>query len=121
MHDSHISLDRRPGKLFEADSLPGKIIRIESIEELSHKHGNSLEISELVQSAERLYKELEEKFGIQLDDARVNIARFVSIPLPENISETEKESVNTNISHINDFLNGKKLGPGPVTAIPPFE
>ncbi len=244
LRESHISKTKRPGKLFEAASLPNKIIRSEGVDELSHKHGDRIETSELVEDARRLYRELQDEYTInapvkfytgndidnnqvvysvvdkiegkhfdkvqisdefvskaeglyasvsryfldkQNDDglhlwdicgqsqyvygrrsgeqedriflidtdiwlskskaglylcvewltrhmtgveghlkvkfieARDNIAQFVSLPLPENLSDFERENIGVNIDHINDFLNGKKLGPSPKTAIPPFE
>ncbi len=64
LKDSDISKHHKRGKFFESDKLPNKIIRAEDFEELFDKHGSKIEISELVEIAKRLYKELEEKYGI---------------------------------------------------------
>lgn len=63
--DSHISeMHMEYHKFFELKNEPNKIIRVESSDELKTKHNNKLEIAELVEIASRLYKELEEKYGI---------------------------------------------------------
>jgi hypothetical protein len=71
--DSRISQKKRPGKLFESENLHNKIIRVEQADELLHKHNNRLELTELVQEAENLFGELENKYGVNIpfDDYRI--------------------------------------------------
>ncbi len=64
LRDSDISKHHKRGKFFESEKLPNNVIRIEDFEELSDKHGNKVEILELVEIAKKLFKELEEKYGI---------------------------------------------------------
>ncbi len=62
--DSTISEHPRIGKLFESKKLPDKIIRVESFRELLERHNNKIKVSDLVNEARRLYKELESKYRI---------------------------------------------------------
>lgn len=51
-------------KFYEFKDNPNKIIRVESFDELLDKHDNKIAIPELVETTKKLYKELEEKYGI---------------------------------------------------------
>ena len=51
-------------KLFESPELPGKIIRVERLDELKEKHNNKLPVEELVRIAEKLYSELNNRYHI---------------------------------------------------------
>lgn len=51
-------------KFYELKDNPNKIIRVESSNELLEKHDNKIEIPELVEVTKKLYKDLEEKYGI---------------------------------------------------------
>lgn len=59
----------------------------------------------------------ESKFG-RLNEARSYIGQFISQPVPENMTNFDKEKVESNISGIKRLLNDEKLGPGPKQAIP---
>ena len=93
--DSHISPSKRPGKLFEEKNFPNKIIRVERADELLSKHNNAFEFPELVQEAGRLYRELEEKYGINV---------------PINTYKIEKDKSGHDIVYcIVDRIEGKHL------------
>lgn len=51
-------------KLFESPELPGKIIRVEHLDELREKHNNKLTAEELVRIAEKLFSELNNRYHI---------------------------------------------------------
>jgi hypothetical protein len=61
---SSISEPKGVGKLFESKELPNKIIRVETFDELSVRHGDKVDVLELVNDAKGLYQELESKYGI---------------------------------------------------------
>lgn len=63
--ESNISEHHKGGnKFYELKDNSNKIIRVESFDELLEKHDNKIKIPELIESARKLYKELEEKYGI---------------------------------------------------------
>lgn len=51
-------------KFYEMKDNPNKIIRVEHFDELRIKHDCKLKIPELVEAAKKLFKELDEKYGI---------------------------------------------------------
>ena len=53
-------------KFFELKDEPNKVIRVESSGELNRKHKGKFELAELVEIAKGLYKELQEKYGINV-------------------------------------------------------
>lgn len=48
----------------EIESNPNKVIRTESFDELDERYNNKIEITELTKITKKLFKELEEKYGI---------------------------------------------------------
>lgn len=93
--DSNISEHHKgSNKFYELKDNPNKIIRVESFDELKNKHDNKLEIGELVETAKKLYKELEEKYEI-------------SSPVDFAVSK-DKEG-NDIVCSITDRINGKQL------------
>lgn len=64
---------------------------------------------------------VEKHFKIKFEKAREYIRQFVEQPLPEEITDFEKDSANKNISEIKKFLNNEKFGANPNSAIPTFE
>ncbi len=57
---------------------------------------------------------------MKFDQAKEYIEQFMDQPIPDKITEQEKENVQKNIDGINKFLRDEKLGPAPKTAIPVF-
>jgi hypothetical protein len=51
-------------KFYEPKDNSNKIVRVESFDELLDKHDNKIGIPELIETTKKLYKELEEKYGI---------------------------------------------------------
>ncbi len=52
------------GKLYEAESRPNKIIRVENVDDLLARYNNKIDTVELVRIADKLFKELESEYGI---------------------------------------------------------
>lgn len=74
----------------------------------------------IVEWLTRHMNELEGKFNIRFERAREYTDKFINNPLPEEISELDKEKIINNNIGIKKFLGGEKLGHGPIPAIPSF-
>jgi hypothetical protein len=65
--DSNISeAHKKYHKFFELKNEQNKIIRVENLDELKHKHKDKFELVELVEIAKELFTELQEKYEINV-------------------------------------------------------
>ncbi len=89
--ETHLELN----KFYEFKDNPNKIVRVESFDELLDKHDNKIGIPELIETTKKLYKELEEKYGIVA---------------PVDFATSKNKEGKDVVCSITDKVEGKHLG-----------
>lgn len=88
-------------KLKELESLPHKIIRVETFDEINERYGGEKSAMELVPLAKKLYDELGEKYGINVsvdfiigknEEGEKVVYSIVDKIEGENLTQTEKSA-----------------------------
>gem|GEM_PF-5100068 len=64
---------------------------------------------------------VESRVNKRFERAREYITQFINNPIPKELGESDRNTVDQNVDNIRRFLNGDRKLSGSESAIPPFE